>query len=284
VFHGWNPAGLGSMNVVSALAQSSDIYFYTVAGGDPTVDPNMKKIGPDRLAHYARLFGLGQRTGIELPYEASGTIPTSRWFNHLPFGPLRLPGEWWHIGNTYNVAIGQGQDSATPLQMANVAATIANGGTLYRPRIVHEIKGRVVPRDGRLRRSRVIQPFVPSIVRRNFIDPANLSLIQQGMHASVRPFPIGTSAYVVDPRIDAAGKTGTAEDGNRPPHAWWIGYAPYRNPRVSVCVMVPNANSEGAYVAAPIAHKLLLDYFHLKPTKANWLDDVSQQLVGTGGN
>jgi cell division protein FtsI/penicillin-binding protein 2 len=183
------------------------------------------------------------------------------------------------------MAIGQGWDWATPLQMANVAATIANGGTLLRPRVVDHITGAVVPKKGVLNQPQVIQPFVPSIVRRNVLNPDNLALIQEGMHMSVTPLPYGTSWNVVDPRIDAAGKTGTAEDstGNGAPDAWWIGYAPFKHPKVAVCVLVPNANAEGAYVAAPIAHKMLEDYFRLAPLKKNWLIDVQQLLVPSAG-
>lgn len=283
VFNGWNQAGLGSVNVVGALARSSDIYFYTVAGGNPN-DGAMPYVGGDRLAYWARQLGLGAQTGIELPGEQAGLIPSPQWFNSLKPGPLRNPGETWHIGNTYNMAIGQGQDDATPLQMVDIAATVANGGTLYRPHLVDRIVGRLAPRRGILRRPQVIQPFVPTIVRTGFIDPANLSLIQAGMHQGVSSdWNTGTSVLAYDPRIDAAGKTGTAEDLPRPPHAWWVGYAPFTNPKVAVVVMVPNANGEGAYAAAPIAHKVFEDYFHLKPLKRNWVSDVSAQLVGNGG-
>jgi penicillin-binding protein 2 len=281
VFHGWTPPpGLGPVNIVGALEKSSDIYFYTVTGGNPTIGP-MPSIGPDRLAYWARQYGLGSMTKIELPGEQTGLVPDSAWHR-------QQYGTQWHIGDSYNSAIGQGDDLVTPLQMVSTAATIANGGTYYRPRIVDHIVGRVIPRGGVLPRSEVIQPFVPSIVRRDFISPTNLTLIQEGMHASVQPFTAGgTSQFVVDPRIDAAGKTGTAEtnlpDGTPSPDAWWIGYAPYNNPQVAVCVLVPNANAEGAYAAAPIAHKVLEDYFHLPPTKPNWLDDVSQTLLNFGG-
>ncbi|GAC1443114.1 MAG: penicillin-binding protein 2 [Chloroflexota bacterium] len=279
VFHGWKPGGLGNVNVVGALALSSDIYFYTVAGGNPSVGP-MPSIGGTRLAKYARLLGLGQQTGIEIP-EARGFIPTPAWFNHHPAdGIIKNPGDSWTIGYNYNSAIGQGFDLTTPLQMVNVAATIANGGTLYRPRLINKVTGRVDPNGRIYRRPRLLRPFVPSIVRRDFIDPANLALIQEGMHSSVsNSWDTGTSYYMYDPRIDAAGKTGTAEASGGP-HAWWIGYAPFNHPRVAICVMVPNANAEGAYVSVPIAHKLLEDYFHLPSSKQNWLSDVQPLLVG----
>jgi penicillin-binding protein 2 len=282
-FYGWQPPpGLGPVNVVGALAESSDIFFYTVSGGNPTKG-RRPYVGANRLARWARLFGLGSRLGTDLPGESPGLIPSLTWYNHLNNPVLRTPGTYWTIGQTYNMGIGQGFDETTPLQMANVTATIANGGTLFRPRFVLRVDGRVEPRIGATARWHVIQPFVPSVIRRNFISSYNLALIQQGMHESVT-LPLaahGTSFNVTDPRIDAAGKTGTAQNP-KAPHAWWIGYAPYNNPRVAIAVVVPYANSEGAYTAAPIAHKALEDYFHLQPTKANWLDDVTQQLVGGG--
>jgi penicillin-binding protein 2 len=286
VFNGWAAGGLGTVSVVSALEKSSDIFFYTVAGGNPNIG-NVPYVGADRLAHYARLFGLGAKTGIELPSseEATGLIPDTKWFQNYY-------GQPWHIGNTYNVGIGQGDNLVTPLQMVNVAATIANGGTVYRPRLVDHISGRVVPQKGVLAQDQTIVPFVPDPVRSNFISPQNVSLIQQGMYESVNASGkwTGTSYLAQDPRIEIAGKTGTAEVYGKAPHAWWIGYAPFRNPQVAVVVMVPNADSEGAYVGAPIGHKMFEDYFHLQPylpdipKDHNWLDDVSQSLVGSGGH
>jgi penicillin-binding protein 2 len=188
------------------------------------------------------------------------------------------------------MAIGQGDDLATPLQMVNITATIANGGTLYQPKIIGSVSGRVDPKQGILRKSRALQSFVPTVVRRNFIAPENIALIQSGLHASVQPFPKGTSYNVVDNRIDPAGKTGTAEDHpeNQPnvaaADAWWVGYAPFSQPKVAVVVLVPNAGSEGAFTAAPIARKLLDDYFNLPPVKQNWLSDVTRSLASTGGH
>lgn len=285
-FYGWMAGGLGPMNIVSALALSSDIYFYTVAGGNPNLAVNPPHAGATAVARYAQMLGLGQPTGIELPGEAAGLVPSPAWYNGLKIGDLRRPSAdySWHIGDTYNTAIGQGFNLATPLQMANVAAAIANGGTLYRPHVVAKIVGRVVPRRGTLRKPEFVQPFVPSVIRQGFISQANLSLIQQGMHRGVNAcnFSGGTSYYVCDRRIDAAGKTGTTEIVGHPPHAWWIGYAPFNHPRIAVAVLVPYANSEGAYAAAPIAHKIFEDYFHVAP-KPNPLDNVQQQLVGNGG-
>ena len=266
-FYGWvAPPGLGPENVVGALAQSSDIYFYTVVGGNPTLPVDPPHIGSAWLAKYARLYGLGQPTGIDLPNESPGFVPTPHWFNSLKPGVLKHPGDSWTIGYDYNSAIGQGFNLVTPLQMVSVASTIANGGTLYRPRIVDKIVGRISASGKTYKHSRVIQPFVPDPIRRNFVSAANLALIREGMHHSVTSDWTGTSHLVYDPRIDAAGKTGTAEVNGKSPNSWWLGFAPYNNPQVAIVVLVPNVAAEGAYAAAPIAHKLLEDYFNLKPT------------------
>lgn len=285
IFNGWQPGGLGPVNIIGALARSSDIYFYTVAGGNPNDDPNMPRVGADRLSQWAHLFGLGSQVGLSVPDEATGLIPSKSWYDRLRPGTVdyqlykQKDHPNWSIGDTYNMAIGQGLNLTTPLQMVNVAATIANGGTVYRPNLLYRIDGRVVPRAGVLKRSRTIEPFVPTILRRNFISQDNLSLIQEGMHESVDlPGFEGTSYEVRDPRIDAAGKTGTAEAVGGP-DAWWVGYAPFNNPKVAVVVLIPHADSEGATASAPIAHKIFEDYFHL-PAKKNWVTtDVSKFLV-----
>lgn len=295
IFHGWQPGGLGLMNMQSAISHSSDIYFYTVAGGNPAnkqACPPTPCIGPTRLARWARLFGLGSPIGLNIPGETPGLVPSPSWFMQQGY-PIRNPADRWYIGQTYNMAIGQGFNEATPLQMVNVAATIANGGTVYHPQIVDHVVGRVLPRGRILPKAQTVQPFVPSIVRQGFMSPSTVSLIQLGMHDSVQlPAWQGTSYLTQDPRIDAAGKTGTAEDttGDGTPDAWWVGYAPFNNPKIAITVLVPHANAEGAYVAAPIAHKIFEDYFHLKPKlpdlpkDSNWLDDVRQITVGGGGS
>jgi penicillin-binding protein 2 len=299
IYNGWQPGGLGMMNLLSAIEESSDIYFYTVAGGNPNLHPDPPHIGGTRLAHYAHLYGLGQPTGIDLPNEQAGFIPSPHWFNHLkPYPNVKNPGDVWTIGYSYNMAIGQGQDTATPLQIANYTAMIANGGTLYEPTIVGKIEGRIVPGKSALRHSRVVQGFAPTIIRRNFLPASTVSLIRHGMYLGTHSGLTGTSYAAYDPRFTTAGKTGTAEVLGQAPHAWWTGFAPYNNPQIAVTVLVPHANAEGAELAAPIAHKIFEDYFGLSPyrnpynidgppghdgTHGQWLDDVLQQLVGGGG-
>ena len=123
--------GHGPLNVVDALAQSCDVFFYEIGGGFE--ESNIEGLGVDRLAAYARAFGLGERTGIDIPGEAEGLVPTPLW-------KRQQYQETWTTGNTYNLSIGQGDMLATPLQMANALAVVANGGILYKPRFIHHIE------------------------------------------------------------------------------------------------------------------------------------------------
>ena len=129
-FYGWLRSGLGEVNVVSALALSSNIYFYQVGGGYEPIE--FEGLGLERIGNYAEMFGLGQPTGIDLPGELSGLVPTSKW-KRINYS------ETWLTGDTYNLSIGQGFVLVTPLQLLNAYAAIANGGLLYRPHLVKEI-------------------------------------------------------------------------------------------------------------------------------------------------
>ncbi|HZT96270.1 MAG TPA: penicillin-binding transpeptidase domain-containing protein [Chloroflexota bacterium] len=264
VFHGWK--ALGPVDMETAIEQSSDIYFYELAGGGPQIPGG--GLGPRRLDKWAWLYGLGHTTGIELPGENPGLVPTP----HLIQATQHRP---WSVGDSYNSGIGQGDNIDTPLQMARVVSTIANGGSLVRPHIVAAI---TYPNG---RRALPGQNFdlVPDIARPHFVQPWVASLIAQGMRLGVDNL-YGTSFGEMDPRLHAAGKTGTAEDGNGVV-AWWMGFAPYNHPRIAIAVAVPNAAAEGAYVAAPIAGKIMEDYFHLKEP-ATWVDLVQQKFVGFG--
>jgi penicillin-binding protein 2 len=203
-------------------------------------------------------FGLSEPTGIELPGEASGLIPTEKW-KRLTFK------ESWVTGDTYNMSIGQGDDLVTPLQMANVTAAVANRGSLYRPQLVDHI----TDADGN-----VVRAFTPQLIRQVPVDAANLDIVREGMYGAVN-WPEGTAPGARLPGIAVAGKTGTAEffkddnkdgqpdrddKGNMPTHAWFTSFAPYGDPEIVVTVFVANGG-EGSAVAVPIAHKILEAYF-----------------------
>ena len=187
-FYCWSRYGHGSINVVTALSQSCDIFFYKATGGFE----DFVGLGIDRLGEYAAMFGIGERTGIELSGEASGLLPSERW-KRLTYS------ESWFTGDTYNAAIGQGYVLVTPLQMLNATASIANGGTLYRPQLVYQ----EVDVDGK-----VIEAFSPDVIRQLDIAPEYIQLVRQGMRGTVAN---GTAYRLHIPEIEVAGKTGTAE-------------------------------------------------------------------------
>jgi len=238
--------GHGYLNVVEGIAQSCDIFFYKLCGGYE----DFPGLGLERLSKYARLFGLGEKTGIDLPGESRGLVPTAKW-KRLNYG------ESWVTGDTYNIAIGQGFLLATPLQMLNATAAVANGGTLYRPQIVYEV------RDAE---GNVVRPFQPQVLRRIPVSPENLALVREGMRAAVTR---GTAWRANLMGVSVAGKTGTAEypgprdeKGHLPTHAWFTAFAPYEDPEIALVVFV-EGGGEGSTVAVPIAAQILRHYFGL---------------------
>ncbi|MEO8084327.1 MAG: penicillin-binding protein 2 [Ardenticatenales bacterium] len=265
----WNRGGHGSLNVVGALAQSCDVFFYQVAGGYYENGSNQPGLGSDRLGTYAKAFGLGALTGIELVGEVPGLVPNKLWL-------ASYNKEYWGTGQTYIMGIGQGYTLATPLQMANAVAAVANGGTLYRPHLVTHVRGA----DGR------DDPRHPvgGEIRRVPVDPANIALVREGMRQAV--LPGGTASWAGLPsQIAIAGKTGTAEFvdvfkdadghyrtrtdkyGNLLTHAWFVAFAPYEAPEIALAVFVDGRGLdhiiEGSQVAAPIAADILRTYFGL---------------------
>lgn len=251
-FYCWVHSGHGAVNLISSLAYSCDIYYYQVGGGFA----DFKGLGLERLTRYAREFGFGARTGIALPGEAAGLVPTERWKRE----------NWdmnWVMGDTYNISIGQGYILSTPLQLLNAFAAIANGGTLYRPQVVHQI----VDVDGNL-----IQTTQPEVIRQVPISPQNIELVRSGMRAAAT---WGTARLLDQmlPEIHAAGKTGTAEfpgerdeEGNLPTHAWFGAFAPYESPEIAVVVFIAGGG-QGAVEAVPVAIEVLRHYFQLsEPT------------------
>jgi len=250
-YHGYH----GSMNVISGLGQSCDIFFYHVGGG---YRDQFQGLGEVRIGYYAELFGMGSRSGIDLPGEAPGLVPTSRW-KRINYS------ESWVTGDTYNMSIGQGFVLATPLQVLNSAATIANGGTLYRPQLVEE----VVDSQGT-----TVRAFAPDVIRKLAISQENMDLVRRGMRAAVAG-PGATARHINVPGIAVAGKTGTAEffedrnkdgipdkdrEGNLPTHAWFTAFAPYDDPEIALVVFI-YGGGEGSATAVPVANEILNYYF-----------------------
>lgn len=197
----WNHAGWGELNIIEGFGRSSDTYFYQVAA----------MLGIDRLAYWAKQFGFGAPTGIDLPGEVAGLVPTNQWKQDT-FGQAIFPGE------TLQAGIGQGFDVSTPLQVLNAYAALANGGKLYQPQVVREI---LAP-DGT-----VVRPFTKLLIRKLAVSTKNLETMRL---AARRVTTIRHTYNVVDMPIIVSGKTGTAEFGVRdaqgrlPYHTWYAGF------------------------------------------------------------
>ena len=256
-FHCWYELGHGPLDIVGGIRQSCDIFFYRASGGFG----DFQGLGMERLAEYACMLGFGQPTGIELSGEARGLVPNDRW-------KRQNYGENWVTGDTYNAAIGQGYVLATPLQVLNATAAVANGGTLYRPQLVYQI----TDADGR-----VVHALTPEAIWELEISEENLSLVCRGMREAVTN---GTAWLLRLPAVAVAGKTGTAEypgvdeegnlmldeDGNLPTHAWFTAFAPYEDPEISLVVFL-EGGGEGSQTAVPVAADILRHYFDLpEPT------------------
>jgi penicillin-binding protein 2 len=237
-FPDWKAGGHGMTDVRKALALSVNTFFYYIGGGYG----NFVGLGVSGLDKYARLFGLGEVTGIDLPGERKGFVPTAAWKEETKKEP-------WYVGDTYHFAIGQGDVIVTPLQVANYTAAIANGGTLYEPHLVSKLLS-----DD----NQVIAEIPPKIIRQDFIDPANLKIVREGMRQTVT---IGSARSLNILPVAVAGKTGTAQwSTTKSPHAWFIGFAPYDKPEIVITVLVEEG-VEGSTMAAPIAKDILNWYY-----------------------
>lgn len=205
----------GTLDFLNGFAYSSDIYYYTLAGGSPLMaGPG---VGPDKMAEYGRALGFGAPTGIDIPGEIGALMPDPAW-------KRSQLGEAWTLGNTYHAAIGQGFVAVTPLQLLVAYAAVANGGTVYRPHVLRE----VVAADGTL-----LYREEPEALRQLPVDPQHLRLIREGARRVVT----SRMAYMPDPKLPVAGKTGTAEFGETDRrdaqgrqilayHNWFVSWVP----------------------------------------------------------
>jgi penicillin-binding protein 2 len=228
----------GFTDIRRAIAVSSDVYFYSIGGGYGGING----LGIERMKKYENLFGYGERSGIDFPSEADGFIPTPTW-------KKEKIGERWYIGDDYNSSIGQGYITATPLQVLNSIAAIANGGTLYEPRIGSQIKSQ----DGK------ITSIESKIIRQGFIKPEILKIVQEGMRETVTD---GTAQILKELPVEVAGKTGTAQFGaDNKTHGWFVSYAPYTSPELALIVLVEGQGTEETYNAVPVTKEVYEWYF-----------------------
>lgn len=242
-FYGYRRTGLGPMTVRSALALSSDIFFYTVGGGSR--EAKLEGLGIERLAKYFKDFHLDQNFGIDLPGERAGFVPTPAWKKERFQGDAIA--SRWYLGDTYHVSIGQGDLLATPLDVVSWTASIASGGKIFRPRIAD----RVEDKDGRR-----IAEFKPEQIGALPIDDKNLQIVREGMREVVTA---GTARSLNTLPVAVAGKTGTAQFDSRNlarAHAWFTGFAPFENPEIAIVVLIEDGG-EGSTNAVPVARDVL---------------------------
>lgn len=240
-FRDWAAHGLLDFN--GGIARSSDVYFYELAGGYQ----GFVGLGADRVAKYARAFGLGSATGIDLPGEATGLVPDPAW-KQQTFGGT----DGWLLGDTYTFGIGQGYLTTTPIQMAVVASALANGGELLKPRIVAATRAS----DGLHPTPRVVNGRVP-------VDAQHFAEVRNAMLEAAKD---SGTAYTGRPQgLTIGAKTGTAEFGTKLPdgsydsHGWFMAFAPYEQPEVAVVVYLEHG--VGATHAGPVAKRMLEAYF-----------------------
>lgn len=248
----WRAGGHGMVNMVRALAESCNIYFYEMG----------RRLGIDNIEKYAKLYGLGSITGIELPGEKPGQV-ASREYKKNTF--TRPDDKIWYPAETLDAAIGQGYNSFTPIQIANYVAAIANDGVWMKP---HLIKSIADP-DGN-----IVLEKNPEIGGQLDFSKDTFRIIKEGMRAVTLP---GGTAYSVfaDFPISVAGKTGTAEwDVTKDPHGWFVAFAPYEDPEIAVAVFIEQAGSGGT-TGGPVARAIFEEYFHL--TERETIEDYLTQ-------
>jgi len=247
----WKEGGHGPVSLHRALAESCDVYFYQVG----------LKVGVDSLAEYANRMGLGHKTGIDFEYEKSGLIPTSAW-------KKLAKGVSWQDGETLSIAIGQGFNLVTPLQVCQMTVALANGGILYKPFLIEKI----IDPEGQ-----IIREFEPIVDVELIGMDKYLELIRDGLVGAVNDrHGTGKEAQLKD--VTVAGKTGTAQVVSmkkfqetdeedvaykHKDHAWFTSFAPAENPEIAVTVLVEHGGHGGS-AAAPIAKKVLARYFAQK--------------------
>ncbi|MEA2088280.1 MAG: penicillin-binding protein 2 [Patescibacteria group bacterium] len=240
-FPDWRAGGHGKINVKTAIANSVNTFFYIIGGGYENFDG----LGVDKIKIYGEKFGLNAPTGIDLPHEEDGFLPSKKW-------KAEVKKEKWYIGDTYHLAIGQGDLLITPIQASVFTSIVANRGTFYKPRLVKEILDE---------EKKVIRKIEPEIVRDNFVSSKNIKIVAQGMRDCVTS---GSCRILNNLPIKSAGKTGTAQHiKDKDPHAWFICFAPFDNPEIALTVLIEEGGG-GASVSAPIAKEILQWYFEQK--------------------
>ncbi len=240
-FPDWKTHGI--TDVRKAIAQSCDVFFYTVTGGWGDIGG----LGIKRMEIYAKMFGYGEVTGIDLPGEQKGNVPSGDW-------KFKRFGEKWYIGDTYHASIGQGYVTATPLQVVHSISIIANGGKSIRPKVVDKI---IHAETGE------VEILAPEITEEQVVSKETIEIVRQGMRDTVfSDGGSGSSLRSLD--VETAGKTGTAQFGaDKKLHSWYASFAPFENPELAMIVLV-EGGGEGHSWAVPITKEIYEWYFDRK--------------------
>ena len=235
--HGWR-------DMREAIAVSSNVYFYAIGGGYE----DQKGLGVEKIRHYLSLFGWGEKTGVDLFGEKTGFIPFPEW-------KRSSLNDLWRIGDTYNLSIGQGYLSTTPLQVAVSFATLINGGKVLTPHIIKEI----IDDEGNVTEKRS-----PKVIREGFISSENLNVVKEGMKQTTI---IGTARSLQTLPVDSGAKTGTAQTSKTGIyHNWVSAFAPYDNPEIAITVIIEEVRGVTP-VATHLARDILIEYFLSKKSE-----------------
>ena len=257
LYHDWKVSGHGYVDLHNALVHSCDVYFYTIG----------QRMGIDVMAEFGKDFGLGKATGVELPSERSGIMPSTAW-------KQKAKNEQWLPGETISAAIGQGYVTVTPLQMASLVGTVANDGVNYRPRLVQAVMDRT---SGNLQE-------LPAVPRGKInAKPETFRVIKDALADVVTK---GTATKAKSSVVTIGGKTGTAQvaalrtgpEENIPKkfrdHAWFVAFAPVESPKIAVAVLAEHMGHGGA-AAAPLAKEVIETYMKLTPQIPAVTSDLS---------
>jgi penicillin-binding protein 2 len=244
-FHCWRPQGHGEVSLHRAIVDSCDVFFYNIG----------KQLGIDKISYYASGLGLGRRTGIDLPSEEPGLVPTEEWVE-------RVYHHKWYAGETISVAVGQGAVTVTPIQLARMAAAVASGGTLVQPHL--------------------LKNFTNAKVDHFALSDNTVEQVTQGLYGVVNEGG-GTGYHLRLQNIDLCGKSGTAQLmsydaanrlGNKKMDGWFVGFAPRRNPEIVIAAIVQDTMEHGGEAAGPVVRDIVKAYYDKKNAR-------TQQQAGT---
>lgn len=233
-FKCWRETGHGNQSFLDAISNSCNVFFYNMG----------QRLGIDKLNYYATMFGLGEKTDIDLPGELTGLVPSQEW-------KRRTFNQVWFPGDNINLAIGQGYLLTTPFQIHNMLCIITNDGNVYRQYHVD----RIVSQSGDL-----IKRYEPEIIRKVNVSADTFRVVKEGMKKVVEE---GTGFNARIEGLSLAGKTGTAQNPQGENHGWFVGFAPFQNPEICITVFVEHGG-DGSQSAAPIAGEIIKYYFQQK--------------------